>query len=108
MIFKIDAALLEAIVLAVVSADDIYGYKITREMRGIMELSDSTLYPVLRRLKKYGLLDSYDMEYKGKLRCYYKITENGKTQLEQYRAEWSAYCAKIDGIFDKAFIKEAK
>jgi len=98
MIFKVDNALLEAIVLAVISDTDIYGYKITQEMQGIIELSDSTLYPVLRRLRKYGLLESYNIEYLGKTRCYYKITEEGKTQLALYKKEWAEYVKKIGGI----------
>ena len=88
MIFKINAALLEAMVLSVISEDDIYGYKITQEMCGVIGISDSTLYPVLRRLKNYGLLESYNTENLGKMRCYYKITENGRTQLALYREEW--------------------
>jgi PadR family transcriptional regulator PadR len=88
MIFKVDATLLEAIVLSVISDRDIYGYKITREMRDIIELSESTLYPVLRRLKKCGLLDSYNVQNLGKNRCYYRITKKGKAQLTLYKKEW--------------------
>jgi PadR family transcriptional regulator PadR len=69
-------------------------------MRDTVELSESTLYPVLRRLKNYGFLKSYAMDYHGKVRRYYKITENGKTQLALYRAEWVMFTAKIDRIFD--------
>ena len=98
MIFKVDNALLEAIVLAVISENDIYGYKITQEMQGIIELSDSTLYPVLRWLKKYELLESYNIEYLGKTRCYYKITEKGETQLAIYKKEWIEYVNKISSV----------
>ena len=65
MVFNTGAALLDAIVLAVVSMDakGTYGYKITQDVRQVIEISESTLYPVLRRLLKDGCLEVYDMEY---------------------------------------------
>jgi PadR family transcriptional regulator PadR len=105
MVFKINAALLEATVLSVISVEDIYGYKITQEMRGIIDVSDSTLYPVLRRLREIGLLESYNIQYFGKIRRYYKITEEGKTQLALYRQEWMAYTTAIDKVFNKSNAK---
>ena len=101
MNFKVNNTLLEAIVLSVISKNDIYGYKITQEMQDVIELSDSTLYPVLRRLREYGLLESYNSECLGKIRCYYKITDKGKTQLALYQNEWLDYTTKIDIILDK-------
>jgi PadR family transcriptional regulator PadR len=102
MIFKIDTTLLEAIVLSIISGNDTYGYKITQEIRDTVELSESTLYPVLRRLKNYGFLESYAMEFHGKMRCYYKITENGKTQLALYEEEWVIFTNKIDRVFNES------
>ena len=65
MVFNTGAALLDAIVLAVVSndAEGTYGYKITQDVRQAIEISESTLYPVLRRLQKDGCLETYDMDY---------------------------------------------
>ena len=73
MVFNTGAALLDAIVLAVVSrsAEGAYGYKITQEVRQVIELSESTLYPVLRRLQKDECLETYDMAYAGRNRRYY-------------------------------------
>ena len=67
MVFNTGAALLDAIVLAVVShdAEGTYGYKITQDVRQAIDISESTLYPVLRRLQKDGCLETYDMEYAG-------------------------------------------
>ena len=104
MNFKVDSSLLEAIVLSAISEKDMYGYKITQEMQGVIDLSDSTLYPVLRRLRSHDLLESYRSERHGKIRCYYKITEKGKTQLVLYRKEWLLYTAKIDMVFDKSLL----
>ena len=101
MVFNTGAALLDAIVLAVVSKETggTYGYKITQDVRQAIEISESTLYPVLRRLQKEGCLDVYDMEFGGRNRRYYKITEAGKAQLSLYRREWKAYSTKISFIF---------
>jgi len=104
MVFNVNATLLEAIVLSVISENDIYGYKITQEMQGVIELSDSTLYPVLRRLRDYGLLESYNSQNFGKIRRYYKITKKGRAQLALYKTEWSDYTNKIDTVLAKSEI----
>ena len=101
MVFNTGSALLDAIVLAVVSkeARGTYGYKITQDVRQAIEISESTLYPVLRRLQQDGCLEVYDMEFGGRNRRYYKITEAGRAQLELYRSEWKTYTARISVIF---------
>ena len=83
MVFNTGAALLDAIVLAVVSREDegTYGYKITQDVRKAIDVSESTLYPVLRRLQKGDYLEVYDRQFDGRNRRYYKVTEGGRTQL---------------------------
>ena len=98
MAFPVSAALLDALVLSVVSKEDTYGYKITQEIREAMDMSESTLYPVLRRLLKNNFLESYDQEYMGRNRRYYKITDEGSKQLEGYQSEWIIYKEKIDKL----------
>lgn len=102
MVFNTGAALLDAIVLAVVSRDTegTYGYRITRDVRQILDISESTLYPVLRRLQKDNCLEVYDMEYGGRNRRYYKLTERGSAQLQLYRSEWKLYAGKISAVFE--------
>ena len=87
MVFNTGAALLDAIVLSVVSreADGTYGYRITQEVRSVLDVSESTLYPVLRRLQKDDCLTVYDREYGGRNRRYYQVTEQGRLQLNMYR-----------------------
>lgn len=63
-----------------------------------MDMSESTLYPVLRRLLKNNFLESYDQEYMGRNRRYYKITDEGSKQLEDYQSEWIIYKEKIDKL----------
>ena len=101
MVFNTGAALLDAIVLAVVSKeeDGTYGYKITQDVRKAIEVSESTLYPVLRRLQKDNCLEVYDVECGGRNRRYYKITEQGNVQLNLYRTEWEIYSSKISSLF---------
>lgn len=101
MVFNTGAALLDAIVLAVVSKDEAgtYGYRITQDVRKVIDISDSTLYPVLRRLQKNQYLEVYDKECGGRNRRYYKITGTGRQILNEYRNEWKEYSSKISGIF---------
>lgn len=101
MVFNTGAALLDAIVLAVVSKDEegTYGYKITQDVRKAIEVSESTLYPVLRRLQKDGCLFVYDVECGGRNRRYYRITEEGRKKLEEYRNEWQEYSTNITKLF---------
>ncbi len=102
MVFNTGAALLDAIVLAVVSKEEegTYGYKITQEVRGVLDVSESTLYPVLRRLKKDDCLETYDMAYAGRNRRYYRLTEKGTAQLNLYKVEWKNYSSKITRLFE--------
>ena len=100
MVFNTGSALLDAIVLAVVerSSEGTYGYKITQDVRSDIYVSESTLYPVLRRLQKDNCLSVYDKEYGGRNRRYYQITEQGRVQLNLYRQEWHSYSHKISQL----------
>ena len=102
MVFNTGAALLDAIVLAVVSQEDegTYGYKITQDVKRAIDVSESTLYPVLRRLQKDECLEVYDRQFDGRNRRYYKVTAKGLIQLNLYQSEWKAYCSKINSIFE--------
>ncbi len=102
MVFNTGAALLDAIVLAVVSREDegTYGYKITQDVRRVIDVSESTLYPVLRRLQKDECLEVYDRQFDGRNRRYYKVTSRGMAQLNLYRLEWKIYIRKINEIFE--------
>lgn len=103
MVFHTGTALLDAVVLAAVSraADGSYGYKITQDVRRALEVSESTLYPVLRRLLSEGCLETYDQEYNGRNRRYYRVTPRGDAQLHLYASEWRQYSEKISSMFAK-------
>ena len=100
MVFNTGSTLLDAIVLAVVSKDKdgTYGYRITQDVRNAIEVSESTLYPVLRRLQKEECFETYDKAIDGRNRRYYKITDKGSAQLNLYKVEWKNYSEKISNI----------
>ena len=98
MAFQLGSALMDACVLAVLNRGDTYGYVLTQQVREIMDISESTLYPVLRRLQKDGCLETYDQSFQGRNRRYYKVTEKGKEKYEEYIKEWEEYKIKIDKI----------
>lgn len=98
MTFNVNAALLDALVLSVVAKEDTYGYKITQEVKEAINVSDSTLYPVLRRLQQDDCLDIYDIEISGRNRRYYKITNKGQLRLALYREEWDIFKKKIEKV----------
>ncbi len=98
MAFPISAGLLDAMVLAVVQKEDTYGYKITQDIGAAIEISESTLYPVLRRLQKENCLEVYDKQFQGRNRRYYKITEIGKASLALSKEQWKLHKNNIEKV----------
>ncbi len=80
--------LTEALVLAILNGGDSYGYRLSRQAGEIMPLSESTLYPVLKRLEEAGAVGTYSREHGGRLRHYYRITEKGREQMLLFAREW--------------------
>lgn len=80
--------LLEVCVLAAIQRHDSYGYQIVREIEPYVEISESTLYPILRRLESAQMLTVYSVEHNGRLRKYYRITDQGRARLADFREEW--------------------
>ena len=98
MAFAMGPQLLDSCVLAVLSRGDAYGYVLTQQVKERLDISESTLYPVLRRLQKEQLLTVYDRPYQGRNRRYYAITPVGRTQLERRREEWKHFRDGVDEI----------
>lgn len=95
MSFQLGAGLLEACVLGILKKEDTYGYKLTQEVRNITNVSESTLYPVLRRLMKEGYLETYDQEYMGRNRRYYHLTAKGVCKHIEDLEEWVTFSQKV-------------
>ncbi len=98
MAFQISGPMLEMCILAALDQEDSYGYKLTQSTAIPLGLSESTLYPVLRRLKKQGFLDVYDLNHDGRNRRYYAITPDGKRYYIELLAEWADLVKKISAV----------
>lgn len=93
---QLKRGLLEVCALAAIRNEDSYGYKIIRDMQPYVEVSESTLYPILRRLETAELLTVYSREHGGRLRKYYHITEAGLARLSLFMEEWK----EIESIYN--------
>lgn len=98
MTYQLAAPLLDACVLGVLEIEDAYGYTLTARIKEIVDISESTLYPVLRRLQKEDYLSTYDQPYRGRNRRYYQITDIGREKLAFYKTEWETYKNNIDSL----------
>ena len=88
MDIQIKRGLLDVCVLAAIKDEDSYGYQIIKDVKPYVEISESTLYPILRRLESAVLLTVRTAEHNGRLRKYYHITDKGLERIEDFKAEW--------------------
>lgn len=85
---QLKRGLLDVCVLAAIKNQDSYGYKIIKDMKPYIEMSESTLYTILKRLEMSGMLTVYTSEHGGRLRKYYHITAEGLGRIEDFKNEW--------------------
>ena len=85
---QLKRGLLDVCVLAAIKSEDSYGYKIIKDLKPCMELSESTLYTILKRLETAKMLTVRTEEFGGRMRKYYHITESGIKRIEEFKAEW--------------------
>lgn len=85
---QLKRGLLDVCVLAAIKNEDSYGYKIIKDMKPYLEMSESTLYTILKRLEAAGLLTVRTSEHDGRLRKYYHITRAGLGRIEDFKSEW--------------------
>ena len=88
MDIQLKRGLLDVCVLAAIKDGDSYGYKIIKDMKPYIEMSESTLYTILKRLELAGMLTVYSVEHGGRLRKYYHITKAGLGRIEDFKDEW--------------------
>lgn len=93
---QLKKGILEIFVLGLLSHGDSYGYKIVQDLREAIAISESTLYPILRRLEGRDSIDTYQEEYNGRLRKYYSLNPKGKTELKQFMEQWE----EIKEVYD--------
>jgi len=104
---QLKRGLLDVCVLTAIKNEDSYGYKIIKDMRPYIELSESTLYTILKRLEAAGMLTVRTAEHGGRLRKYYRITDGGRRRIEEFKTDWNemlsiyAFVTKEDGKDDE-------
>ena len=89
MDIQLNRGLLDVCVLASIKNADSYGYQMIKDMKPYVEVSESTLYPILRRLEASNLLTVRTAEHNGRLRKYYSITQAGRQRIEDFKSEWN-------------------
>ena len=104
MDIQLKRGLLDVCVLAAIKNEDSYGYKIIKDVKPYVELSESTLYTILKRLELLGMLKIYTMEHGGRLRKYYHITKLGLDRIEEFKEEWR----EIMSIYNFVIGEESK
>ncbi len=95
MDIQLKRGLLDVCVLAAIKNEDSYGYKIIKDMKPYIDLSESTLYTILKRLEAARMLTVWTAEHEGRLRKYYRITEAGVKRIEDFKVEWR----EVDAIY---------
>jgi PadR family transcriptional regulator len=86
---QLKKGVLDALVLSIVRSGDTYGYELSEKVSRIIDVAETALYPVLRRLESQQLLETYAVEHNGRLRRYYRLTKKGKGKWSQYVSELS-------------------
>lgn len=87
---QVKKGILEIFVLAILSKGESYGYQIINDLSDTVIITESTLYPILRRLLTQGELESYNELFHGRNRKYYRITKKGKIHLDEFMEEWES------------------
>lgn len=95
---QIKRGLLDICVLRAIKDHESYGYQIIKDIKPYIEISESTLYPILRRLEAQGLLRVKAVEHNGRLRKYYHITSDGLKRIEEFKVEWKLLMQIYDYI----------
>ena len=85
---QLKRGVLDVCVLAAIRYEDSYGYKIIKDVKPIIELSESTLYTILKRLEEAKMILVRTVEHEGRLRKYYHITDKGINRIEDFKKEW--------------------
>ena len=93
MDIQLKRGLLDVCVLSAIKNEDSYGYRMIKDMKPYIELSESTLYTILKRLEAADMLTVRSAEHDGRLRKYYHITDAGRRRLEDFREEWKELTA---------------
>lgn len=98
MSMQLSKELMDGIVLAFLAEKDLYGYVLTKSVQEVFAVSESTMYPVLRRIKAKGWVTTYDEPFEGRNRRYYSITHEGRLALKDLQMDWHDFSARVEHI----------
>ncbi|MGK4064002.1 PadR family transcriptional regulator [Weissella paramesenteroides] len=98
MTMQLSSDLMDGLVLALLSKEDLYGYSLTKQVQERFAVSESTMYPVLRRLKKRDWVTTYDKPFEGRNRRYYSISDLGYKEMTRIQDEWRDFSRKINDL----------
>ena len=98
MAFTLNASMMDFLVLSVITEGDAYGYQSSQIIKRASNTKDSTLYPILKRLQEHHFVVTYDQQYQGRNRKYYRITPEGRQRQTELLKEWEEYKFIIDDI----------
>lgn len=104
---QLKRGLLDICVLAAIKNEDSYGYKIIKDIKPYLTISESTLYPILRRLEEAGHLTVRSEEFNGRLRKYYRITPAGQKRIKEFAEEWKEIMSVYEYVTREADNNEA-
>lgn len=106
MDIQLKRGILDVCVLSAIKDQDSYGYQIIKDVKPFIEMTESTLYTILKRLENAKMLTVYSVEHNGRLRKYYHITSEGLNKIEEFKQEWHEvmliykFITKGDGSFE--------
>ena len=103
---QLKRGLLEICVLSAIKYEESYGYKIIKDMQPYLKISESTLYPILKRLEESKLLTVRSEEYNGRLRKYYRITDSGRKRLLDFTEEWKEVMSVYEFVTREAHYEQ--
>lgn len=106
MTFTLNAPMMDFLVLSIIAEDDAYGYQISQIIKRASNTKDSALYPILKRLQESGYVETYDRQFQGRNRKYYRITSSGRQRQAKLLQEWEKYKFIIDNIVKGGFDNE--
>ncbi len=108
MDIQLKRGLLDVCVLAAIKSEDSYGYKIIKDVKPCIQLSESTLYTILKRLELAGMLTVYTSEHGGRLRKYYRITNAGRKRIDEFKEEWQEMLSIYRFVMGEEILNESK
>lgn len=98
MAMQLSSDLMDGLVLSLLSSEDLYGYALTKQVQERFSVSESTMYPVLRRLKVKGWVTTYDEPFEGRNRRYYKISDDGRAEMTRVQEEWRVFSRNVNDL----------